>query len=215
VEPPDYDQWDVRRRVRAHVSALQQQHQQFWQAAALAVALERILVLPKFRCFCDETWPYVMEQPSRVGCRFPGAWRQPLPFYCPQDSVLNILNLNDIPEKFGPVVQYRESTFLDNPRTPSEVKEDKVTVAFDLLSEPSKFGLSSKKAVEAQVHLPADIGEEALRKRLAAYTETRVVHFKTIGNFLSHNQTMWAKRRSHCTLENQKALMFVQLQAAQ
>ena len=36
--------------------------------------------------------------------------------------MLNILSLTDMDEKHGPAIWYRESTFMENPRVPLEVK---------------------------------------------------------------------------------------------
>ena len=36
--------------------------------------------------------------------------------------MINILSLTDMDEKHGPAIWYRESTFMENPRVPVEVK---------------------------------------------------------------------------------------------
>ena len=95
---------------------------QFWDAAGAAVALNRTLIFPTFTCFCDELWPWSMEYRPAYKCRWPGAKNQTLPFACPHDQLVNYLQLDDDPSRYGAAVRYRESTFLDNPRTPETTK---------------------------------------------------------------------------------------------
>jgi hypothetical protein len=95
---------------------------QFWNAAAAAVALNRTLILPQFTCYCDELWYWSLEVNPAYKCRYVGARNQTLPFQCPHDMVVNLLQLDDAPAKFGAAVKYRESTFMDNPRTPQAIK---------------------------------------------------------------------------------------------
>ena len=95
---------------------------QFWDAAGAAVALNRTLILPTFTCYCDELWYWSLEVKPSYGCRWPGARNQTLPFACPHDQLVNYLQLEDNPAKYGSPVRYRESTFLNNPRTPAAIK---------------------------------------------------------------------------------------------
>ncbi len=95
---------------------------QFWNAAGAAVALNRTLILPQFTCYCDELWYWSLEVNPGYKCRYVGARNQTLPFECPHDMVVNLLQLDDDPAKFGAAVKYRESTFVDNPRTPQAIK---------------------------------------------------------------------------------------------
>ncbi len=95
---------------------------QFWNAAAAAVALNRTLILPQFTCYCDELWYWSLEVNPAYKCRYVGARNQTLPFQCPHDMVVNLLQLDDAPAKFGAAVKYRESTFMDNSRTPQAIK---------------------------------------------------------------------------------------------
>ena len=95
---------------------------QFWDAAGAAVALNRTLILPTLTCYCDELWYWALEVNPSYGCRWPGARNQTLPFACPHDQLINYLQLDDYPKRFGAAVRYRESTFLENPRTPATIK---------------------------------------------------------------------------------------------
>ena len=95
---------------------------QFWAAAGAAVALNRVLILPTFLCYCDELWWWSLEVSSNWKCRWPGAHNQTLPFRCPVDTIVNLLQVDDEPNKHGVVLKYRESSFLDNPRTPDAIR---------------------------------------------------------------------------------------------
>lgn len=95
---------------------------QFWDAAGAAVALNRTLILPTFTCYCDELWYWSLEVKPSYGCRWPGAKNQTLPYACPHDQLVNYLQLEDNPAKYGSPVRYRESSFLENPRTPTAIK---------------------------------------------------------------------------------------------
>ena len=99
---------------------------QFWDAAAAAVALNRTLILPQFTCYCDELWHWSLDHTPQWVCRYVGATNMTLPFTCPQDTVLKLLNLYDQPSKYGVAVRYRESVFLQNPRTPPAIKVQQI-----------------------------------------------------------------------------------------
>lgn len=86
------------------------------------MALNRTLILPAFTCYCDELWYWSLEVKPSYGCRWPGARNQTLPFACPHDQLVSYLQLEDNPAKYGSPVRYRESTFLENPRTPTAIK---------------------------------------------------------------------------------------------
>jgi hypothetical protein len=49
----------------------------------LAQKLKRILVLPRFTCFCDRHWTPIMPQ-----CAMANSDLKP-PFYCPLDHIFN------------------------------------------------------------------------------------------------------------------------------
>ena len=101
---------------------------QFWDAAAAAVALNRTLILPQFTCHCDELWHWSLDHTPQWVCRYVGATNMTLPFTCPQDTVLKLLNLYDQPSKYGVAVRFRESVFLQNPRTPVAIKVQQISL---------------------------------------------------------------------------------------
>ena len=53
-------------------------------ALALAIALNRTLVMPRMLCYCDNIWKEMKH------CRVGGAFGMTLPFDCPADHILNL-----------------------------------------------------------------------------------------------------------------------------
>ncbi|KAA6421283.1 MAG: glycosyltransferase family 77 [Trebouxia sp. A1-2] len=140
--PADWEQLPSRNRVQFHMKNMAMQLDQdtqdfiltdesvvqFWYAAGVAVALSRVLILPRFMCYCDELWHLSLEVSPQWLCRYPGAVRQTLPFHCSADSVLNYPRLDDLPSQHGAPVHYRESTLMDSPKLPQSFKADVVRV---------------------------------------------------------------------------------------
>ena len=89
-----------------HFSMEKIQREMLYDAFALAIALNRTLVLPLMTCFCDRYWWLVHA------CRMPGAESMPLPIQCPLD------HLYDIGRWYDAKLDFREAGFLTNPRVP-------------------------------------------------------------------------------------------------
>ena len=53
-------------------------------ALALAITLNRTLVLPRMLCYCDNIWKEMKH------CRVGGAFGMTLPFDCPADHIINL-----------------------------------------------------------------------------------------------------------------------------
>jgi len=87
-------------------------------AIALAIALNRTLVLPRMMCYCDNIWKEMKH------CRVGGAFGMTLPFDCPADHIINL------PAWFSPQmpVAFREPAFLSDPRLSPEIKRSWVRV---------------------------------------------------------------------------------------
>ena len=67
----------------------------------------------------------------RIGverCRAPGAPDMQLPFTCPLDHVLKPTQFDDELREYGPRVDYREYSFLDNPLLPKSMQASKFQV---------------------------------------------------------------------------------------
>ncbi|KAL1518521.1 hypothetical protein AB1Y20_002810 [Prymnesium parvum] len=87
-------------------------------ALALAISLNRTLVLPRMVCYCDNIWKEMKH------CRVGGAFGMTLPFDCPADHILNL------PAWFSPTmpISFREPGFLTDPRLSPEIKHSWVRV---------------------------------------------------------------------------------------
>ena len=88
-------------------------------ALALAIALNRTLVMPRMLCYCDNIWKEMKH------CRVGGAFGMTLPFDCPADHIINL------PRWFAPDVPiaFREPGFLSDPRLSPTIKKSWVRVS--------------------------------------------------------------------------------------
>ena len=106
---------DTREPLRRHFEEDEYRRIVIAEAIAVALALGRILILPKAWCYCDKLWN------NLFGCRAPGAEHHAtLPFVCPLDHIFDPGSLFDPDVQ---VVGMREHNFLENPRVPEEVRQ--------------------------------------------------------------------------------------------
>ncbi|KHN03113.1 hypothetical protein glysoja_049543 [Glycine soja] len=103
--------------VESHFTLVNYQIKQIRAALAIASLLDRTLVMPPLWCRIDRLWyahPGILEGSMT---------RQP--FLCPLDHVFEVnVMLKKLPEEeFGPQIDFREYSILDNPSLPSEVKK--------------------------------------------------------------------------------------------
>jgi len=82
---------------------------------ALGKVLNRIVILPKITCMCDRYWGHVL--PSCSISDVPPPYDR-----CPADHIMNINSL----EKSR--LEFREWSFLNNPRTPDAIKQSTARV---------------------------------------------------------------------------------------
>lgn len=86
-------------------------------AFALAKILDRIVILPRLLCYCDMYW----GSPTLPDCITWGS-DLTLPFECPADNIFN-LPFWDWAKR-----EWREYSFLDNPRVPDSVRLSRARV---------------------------------------------------------------------------------------
>ncbi|GIL60393.1 hypothetical protein Vafri_14842 [Volvox africanus] len=136
--PPGYNSWPSSRTsemVDFALPALSAQLQQAYWALALAMALNRTLVLPQFRCYCAKNWF------ATSACRINSERDTVFPFPCPLSHIfrsklllsgeLRVEDSRPHP-RLGPspsvqgtawrVADVRESAFLNNPRTEESLR---------------------------------------------------------------------------------------------
>ena len=80
---------------------------ELWAAVGIARVLGRVLVLPRFRCFCDRYWYPILPQ-----CRLPGASAFNSNQSCPLDQIIDVGAFNQP----GFPVETRVDGFLEHPR---------------------------------------------------------------------------------------------------
>lgn len=117
-KPPSYNEWNENEdMISFYLETIHSQLQQAYVGMALALAAGRAFVLPKFQCYCEKIWYGV------VRCRVVDAQSMPFPVPCPQDYLFDPANYDDAPEAWGPPLAIREASFLENERTPAQVKD--------------------------------------------------------------------------------------------
>ena len=123
-------------------------------ALAVASALGRILILPKFWCLCDRYW-WLLED-----CRIPGAGSMPMPFECPLDLLFDVDEWQS--ELKG--VQVRETSFLENRLVPADLHDDRAVLTMG--SEPPReTGVQGLDVIEAPEGACADDIAAALMQK--------------------------------------------------
>ena len=94
--------------IAAHITALPHYMSELRDAFALALALNRTLILPRWTCYCDRLWSG-SDDIFHFGCMYPGAQdARFVPFVCPMDHVLSPKRWNDAG------VPHRDAAFLDH-----------------------------------------------------------------------------------------------------
>ncbi|GLC34363.1 hypothetical protein PLESTB_000737400 [Pleodorina starrii] len=159
-EPADFNNWtDTEAMVQTHLRALDSQLTDTWHGLALAALLQRTVVLPKMKCFCIQNW---FENPQ---CRLPGEphTRFPLSPACPADYVFSMDALAAL-NVSGRHIAFREFSFLDNERTPPEVKERPLVVV-------ARRGVSAALRDGDTLTIPAGLKSDALLAALKPFLE--------------------------------------------
>ena len=140
-------------------------------ALALARALNRILVLPEARCYCDKIWN------NLNACRAPGAESFKLPYACPMDHIY------DLPSWFNPgMPDFREPGFLDDPRVPDAIKASvgRVVVDRDGDTRAGKPGWDTNDAKVVKLRHGFTVPDAKLA--LKSLEEKRVIEVDFLGN---------------------------------
>lgn len=107
-----------------HMLAVSYQMSAILEASAVAYALNRTIVFPRFWCWCDFDWYAVVLDGCSMGGH-PGEHGADLfsmPFECPIDVILNPHNL------YHKGFKYRQERFLKHRRTPLALMHDREPV---------------------------------------------------------------------------------------
>ncbi|GAB4857978.1 hypothetical protein Ancab_015882 [Ancistrocladus abbreviatus] len=161
---------DGEHNVESHFRAVNYQIKQIRTALAIASLLNRTLVMPPIWCRLDRLWfphPGVLEGSMT---------RQP--FICPLDHIFEVnVMLKELPEEeFGPQIDIREYSFLDNPALPSEVKESWLDV--QLCQGGSKDCHVSNYSTPARLlRFPKRSNEETFKTVFSSFKHVKVINF--------------------------------------
>eukprot|EP00899_Mesostigma_viride_P021688 jgi/Mesvir1/29520/Mv07018-RA.1 len=158
--------------VDTHMLVVRQQLAGIRNALAIARALNRTLIMPRTSCHCSRDCPRCQVLPA---CRIMGSDVRP-PFQCPLDELFDIAHLVSLN------VSFRESSFLENWRTPEDVRTSRVV----LMTRPAAT-LGEMRAARPElfegaaahygdsVIIPEYPTDRQLQAALARYRHTRVV----------------------------------------
>eukprot|EP00898_Chlorokybus_atmophyticus_P009220 jgi/Chlat1/929/Chrsp108S01364 len=163
VIPSKFDEpADLPDPAQAHIDVQVAQRAVLRNALALSYILNRILVLPPLKCYCDRNWW------MNTDCRMPAAQAMPMPYICPMDHVFDLE-----PWYLAGPMDFREYSFLDNPQVPDDVRNSKV-----------KLQLAATAAKDGVVRIPSDFREvdrAAVSARVAEISATDLLAFSTCG----------------------------------
>ncbi|XP_058777608.1 arabinosyltransferase XEG113-like [Vicia villosa] len=159
--------------VGSHFTLINYQMKQIRTALAIASLLNRTLVMPPLWCRIDRLWfphPGVLEGSMT---------RQP--FLCPLDHVFEVnVMLKELPEEeFGPGIDIREYSILDNPSLPLEVKKSWLDV--HLCKEGTQdCNASNNVTVGGVLKFPKHSNEETFMKVFSSFKDVKVIQFSSI-----------------------------------
>ncbi|XP_057250909.1 arabinosyltransferase XEG113 isoform X2 [Beta vulgaris subsp. vulgaris] len=164
---------DGEHNVESHFSAVNYQLKQIRTALAIASLLNRTLVMPAIWCRLDRLWfghPGVLEGTVT---------RQP--FICPLDHVFEVnVMLQNLPQQeYGPRIDIREYSFLDNPALPREVKESWLDV--QLCQVGSKdCHVTDNSSAPGLLRFPKYGNEETYKTVFSSFKNVKVINFLSI-----------------------------------
>lgn len=175
---------DGNHTIGSHFAVVNYQIKQIRTALAIASLLNRTLVMPPIWCRLDRLWfghPGILDGTLT---------RQP--FICPLDHVFEVnVMLKDLPEEeFGPRIDIREYSFLDNPAVPQEVKESWLDV--QLCQVGSKdCRVSNDSSVARVIKLPKHSTEDTFKQVFSLFKDVKVINFLSMQDaFTGFNDTV-------------------------
>ena len=163
-----------------HFSLVNWQLTRLRNAAAVATALGRVLVMPELHCGMDRWW-------APHNGVIPGSGLV-TPFVCPLDQVLDLeimakMDTEKMWDEYGPPLRYREYSFMRNPHVPSTVKD---SVAFVRVCDASMTGGCSDDSSEtltSETTVPKGLKSDELKEALTSVESAKVLHFSDMEGF--------------------------------
>ncbi|KDP31566.1 hypothetical protein JCGZ_15383 [Jatropha curcas] len=164
---------DGQHSLESHFSLINYQIKQIRSALAIASLLNRTLVMPPIWCRLDRLWF------SHPGVLVGSMTRQP--FICPLDHVFEVnVMLKQLPEEdFGPGINIREYSFLDNPSLPKQVKESWLDV--QLCQEGTHGCVASNRTSPSGVlRFPKHSNEDMIKAVFSSFKDVKVIQFSSM-----------------------------------
>ncbi|MQL98019.1 hypothetical protein Taro_030727 [Colocasia esculenta] len=160
--------------IETHFTLVNYQIKQIRTALAISSLLNRTLVMPPLWCRLDRLW---FGHPGAL----PGTMSRQ-PFLCPLDHVFEVnVMLKDLAEEeYGPKIDFREYSFLDNPLLPQQVKESRLEV--QLCEEGSEDCHAGNEVKTGVVRLPKHSSQEMLMKLLSLHKDVKVIEFDSMND---------------------------------
>lgn len=161
--------FDGKHSVMNHFLLVNYQIKQVRTALAVALLLNRTLVMPPLWCRLDRLW---FGHPGIL----PGTLTKQ-PFICPMDHVFEVNTmLAKLPEaEFGQMIEFREYSFLENPSLPKKVKESWLSV--EPCEETSASCNSNKVDV---IKFPKNSSEDKFTQVFSLYKDIKVIQFSSM-----------------------------------
>ena len=148
--------------IDVHARALEGYVAELRDALALAQALGRTLVLPRWTCYCDRLWSG-SDDIFHFGCMYPGSQDGKfVPFVCPMDHVLSPTSWKG--------EDYRDAAFLESARLPSAVREGVVDIRLLERAAYEALPAAARRAV-----LPLGASDDEARQLLQPLVATPVL----------------------------------------
>ncbi|KAI4312866.1 hypothetical protein MLD38_037656 [Melastoma candidum] len=164
---------DGEHNIESHFTLLNYQIKQIRTALAIATVLNRTLIMPPLWCRLDRMWfphPGILEGSMT---------RQP--FLCPLDHAFEVNTmLKELPEnEFGPSINLREYSLLDNPAMPKQVKESFLEVQ---VCRPGSKNcqLSNSTTSAGIIKLPRQSNEAMLKTIFLPFKDVKVIQFSSM-----------------------------------
>lgn len=159
--------------IESHFALVNYQIKQIRTALAIASLLGRALVMPPIWCRLDRLW---FGHPGVL----PGSLTRQ-PFICPLDHVfeINVMLKEHPEEEFGPGINIREYSFLDNPYMPKQVKDSWLDVHLCQEGSPG-CGVSNSTNLAGVLKFPKRSTEETLKTIFSSFKNVKVIQFSSM-----------------------------------
>ncbi|KAI4384192.1 hypothetical protein MLD38_002377 [Melastoma candidum] len=164
---------DGEHNIESHFALVNYQIKQIRTAFAVATVLNRTLIMPPLWCRLDRMW---FAHPGKLEGSMT---RQP--FLCPLDHVFEVnIMLKELPEvEFGPHINIREYSLLDNPSMSKKVKESLLEV--QLCRKGAKdCQVSNGTSSTGRIRLLKGSSEETLKTVFSSFKDVKVIQFSSM-----------------------------------